>query len=123
MARSWFLVRNETRASVVAEAAELADGFVSRLRGLLGRQGLPPGHGLWIDPCNSVHTFFMRFAIDVAFLDSELRVVRVVPDLRPGRLTRVHWTASTCLELAAGAFAQSGTLAGDQLRFQARDLP
>ncbi len=119
----WFTVQNDTRQSELADKVELAASFGARLKGLLGRDGLPEGQGLWIDPCNSVHTFFMRFPIDVLFLDKSQRVVRVLIDLPARRMTRVHLAATTCLELRAGGTAKSGTRAGDQLRFIARDRP
>ena len=83
----WFTVQNDTRQSELADKVELAASFGARLKGLLGRDGLPEGQGLWIDPCNSVHTFFMRFPIDVLFLDKSQRVVRVLIDLPARRMT------------------------------------
>ncbi len=111
-----FSVRNETRSRQVADHVERAASFGARLLGLMGREALSEGHGLWIDPCNSVHTFFMKFAIDVLFLDRDHRVVRVVADIPPRRMTRVHWRAVSCVELRAGTAQRSGTVAGDQLR-------
>ena len=118
-----FRVENLARGTLVAASVELAETVLQRLRGLLGRQALPPGEGLWIDPCNSIHTVFMRFSIDVLFLDAKLRVVRVLSDLRPGRLTRVHLAAVSCLELTAGALEPTGTRPGDQLRLTALSRP
>jgi uncharacterized protein len=122
MAR-WFTVQNETRKAQVADKVELASSFRSRLKGLLGRSALPEGQGLWIAPCNSVHTFFMRFPIDVLFLDRGQKVVRVLPDLPARRMTRIHMRAVSCLELRAGAATKTGTSAGDQLRFADRPQP
>ena len=65
--------------------AEVARSFLARLKGLIGRRGLPPGQGLLILRCNAIHTFFMRFAIDVTFYDRENRVVKTVRDVRPWR--------------------------------------
>jgi uncharacterized membrane protein (UPF0127 family) len=65
---------------------EVADTLWTRTRGLLGRDGLADDHGLWIKPCNSVHTFFMRFAIDLVFLDRDLIVRRVYQGVKPNRL-------------------------------------
>ena len=65
--------------------AEVARSFWARVRGLIGRRGLPPGRGLLILRCNAIHTFFMRFAIDATFYDREDRVVKVVRDIRPWR--------------------------------------
>ena len=80
----------------------------ARMRGLLGRKGLPPGEGLLITPCNAIHTLGMRFAIDVRFYDRRGRLVRAVPNVRPGKWwVWGGWRAHCVLECAAGdpAFA------------------
>jgi uncharacterized protein len=92
----------------------VADSFVARLRGLLGRRGLDPDEGLLIRPAGSVHMFFMRFAIDVVFLDAELRVTKVVAGLRPWRMAGCRG-AKAALELPAGAAARGGIEVGDRL--------
>ena len=78
-----------------------ADSFGSRFRGLMGAAELPPGTGLLLPRTSSVHTHFMRFPIDVVFLDSELRIVSIVAALRPWRFARAKG-ADSVLELAAG---------------------
>jgi hypothetical protein len=108
-------VRNVTRGTVVAERAEEARSFGQRLVGLLGRASLPDDGGLWLEPCNSVHMAFMRFPIDVVFASAEGRVVAVVPNLAPWRVTRLYRGARVALELPVGAVARSGTAEGDHL--------
>lgn len=103
------------RTGVTIAEAEVAATSTSRRRGLLGRNGLDVGHGLLITPCGSVHTFFMRFPIDVVFLDRDRRVRKVVERLRPGRLAWGGWRAWQTLELAAGAIAAAGLRRGDRL--------
>ena len=105
----------ERSGALVADHIDRAETFWSRLVGLLGHARLEPGHGLWIAPCNSVHTFFMRFTIDVAFLDKQGRVVRTVACLKPWRATKIYPKAHATLELCAGALAQAGVVAGDRL--------
>jgi hypothetical protein len=105
----------ERTGAVLCERLERADTWRARLVGLLGRDGLPPGDGLLLDPCNSVHTFFMRFPIDVAFLDDSGVVVALNHRLQPWRATRVHLRARTTLELPAGALGAGGVLVGDRL--------
>lgn len=83
----------------------------------MGRRSLAPGHGLLISPSNGVHTFWMRFSIDVLFLDREHRVLSVYGNLRPFRVTSLNWKASTVLELPAGTIAATGTQVGDVLQF------
>jgi uncharacterized membrane protein (UPF0127 family) len=99
---------------VVCERCVVAESFLTRLRGLLGRSVLPRGEGLLIVPCGSVHTWFMRFPIDVVFLDRDLRVVGVAADVRPWRL-RWRKGGKRVLELAAGQAAARGIGVGDRL--------
>jgi len=112
-------VRNLTRNTLLANRAERAASFYSRFVGLMGRRELPFGDALWIDPCNSIHTFFMRIPIDVLLLDRDLRVVKAFHALVPWRMTLIYRKARTVLELPAGTLAASQTAEGDQLDFQA----
>jgi len=110
-------VRNESRDAVLAVAAGVADSSSTRRTGLLKHESLPEGEGLWIVPCEAVHTFWMKFAIDVLYLDRKRKVVKVRKDLAPWRISgclRAH----SVLELPAGTAAKTGTVAGDQLVFE-----
>ena len=78
---------------------------------------LQPGEGLWIFPTQAIHTFGMKFPIDVVFLDSKLRVKRIYHRMPPRRLTTFVWRAKSVLELPSGSVASSGTAVGDQLQF------
>ncbi len=104
---------NTTRGRVLAERTLRTTTALERLKGLLGREALPRGEGLLIAPCDSIHTFFMRFPIDVLFLDGGGKVVRAVPNLVPWRATRLYLGARSVLELWAGALAETGTSDGD----------
>ena len=84
---------------------EIARTSWARFVGLMGRASLAPGRGLWIEPCNSIHMFFMRFAIDVLFLDREGKVKRVLLRLRPWRVSPIVFGARTTVELPAGTLA------------------
>jgi uncharacterized protein len=97
----------------------VATSFASRFRGLMGSAQLPPGSGLLLPGTRSVHTHFMRFPIDVVFLDSELRIVSIVNTLRPWRLAAAK-TASAVLELASGECERLELVEGDALREGAR---
>jgi len=99
---------------VVCHRCEVADRPLPRLRGLLGRRGLGPGEGMLIRPAPSVHTFFMRFPIDVVFLDRSLTVVKVVHGLRAWRAAGGR-RAVAALELPAGTAVAAGIQAGDVL--------
>jgi uncharacterized membrane protein (UPF0127 family) len=80
----------------------VAQGAAERMRGLLGRDGLPVGELLLLDPCGSIHTFGMRFSIDTLFLDAQWRVVGVRRGLRPNRMAWGGWRARRTLEAASG---------------------
>ncbi|MEV6781881.1 DUF192 domain-containing protein [Streptomyces sp. NPDC051098] len=98
-----------------AVPVEIAATYGPRRRGLLGRDGIDGA--MLLTPCNSVHTFRMRFAIDVAYLDRKLRVVKV-RTMGPGRLGRPRLRARHVLEAAAGAMAEWGVVAGARLTIE-----
>lgn len=104
-----------TAGDVVCERCLVADTFRLRLRGLLGRDDLPPGEAVWIRPTNSIHMFFMRFAIDAVFLDRDDVIVKVVTGLEPGRMSSCRGARSV-LELAQGEVDRRGLLVGSRLR-------
>jgi len=87
---------------VLAERLEIARSSWARFMGLMGRAELPAGSGLLIEPCNSIHMFFMRFPIDVLFLDRERRVKRVLLSVKPWRISPVVFGARSVIELPAG---------------------
>lgn len=107
------LVNARTR-TVVADRLLTAFDSGSRRRGLLGRDGLPPSTALIIAPSNAVHTFFMRFPIDVAFVARDGRVIKVRSAVPPWRVT-ASWRGFTVIEFRAGTLADSNTIAGDSL--------
>lgn len=109
-------VSNQTRGNTVAGRVVVADTFRSRLLGLLARPPLQPGEGLLIRPCKSVHTWGMKYPIDVAFIDRDWRVVQAVHALVPWRGTSFFRRAEMALELPAGTLAATGLTAGDQLQ-------
>jgi uncharacterized membrane protein (UPF0127 family) len=100
--------------AVVCERCVLADRPLARMRGLLGRRELASEEGILLQPASSVHTWFMRFPIDVVFLDREMSVVRVVPRLAPWRLASRR-RAAAVLELAAGESERRGIEVGHRL--------
>lgn len=99
----------------VATHVRVADRFWLRLRGLLGRPRLGEDEGLLLRPCRAVHTWGMRYPIDVAFLDRGGMVLASYPSLAPSRHTRRHSNADCALELPAGALARSSVQVGDRL--------
>ena len=107
-------MRNQTRNTVLGEAVEVADTSEKRRVGLLKHARLDPGSGLWIVPCESVHTFFMKFPIDLVYLDKQRKVRKVRHAVPPWRLSACL-AAHSILELPAGTAEKSGTLRGDEL--------
>ena len=107
-------IRNTTRGTLIADHAEVAGSGAKRSKGLLGRKGLGPGEGLWIIPCEAVHTFFMQFAIDLIYLDRQHRVKKTrtaVPAWRMSACLSAH----SVLELPAGKIQETRTEEGDLL--------
>lgn len=109
-------VVNVTRSTVIATHLEVANSGKTRRRGLLGRNCLAPGEGLWIIPCESVHTFFMRFPIDLVYLGRGNRVRKVRSMVGAWRMSACL-TAHSVLELAAGTVDSTETQQGDMLEF------
>jgi uncharacterized membrane protein (UPF0127 family) len=112
-----FLVRNITRGVILADSADIADTSEKRRTGLLKHMELKQGQGLWIIPCESVHSFFMKFTIDVLYLDREKKVRGMRPKMKPWRLSACL-PAHSVLELPAGTIEQTGTQRGDQLSLE-----
>ncbi len=108
-------VINRTRGTTLAREAEAARTWWTRGKGLLGRKGLPADGGLIIEPCSSIHTWFMSFPIDVAFVAADGRVVRTAHALRPWRFGPLARKVRYVVELPAGVLAQSGTVEDDYL--------
>ncbi len=109
-------VTSVTRANgdVVCEHCLVADAPLARMRGLLGRTDLPRGEGILLKPAGSIHTYFMRFAIDVVFLDRDLRVVKVEEHVRPWNAVR-RKGAKAVLELRSGEAVRRRISVGDEL--------
>lgn len=111
-------VSNLTRQTVLATCMEVADNGEKRRKGLLGQQRLRPGSGLWIIPCEAVHTFGMQFSIDLVYLDRMNRIKKLRSDVGPWRLSACL-SARSVLELPAGTIRATQTKLGDRLEFAA----
>jgi uncharacterized membrane protein (UPF0127 family) len=113
-------VTDDAHERVVCERCVVADKTHVRMRGLLGRDELPPGEGLLLTPAPSVHTCFVRFPIDVVFLDARMRVVSVAPEMGPWKFAGRRGTRAV-LELAAGEAELRGIREGVVLKLAEGD--
>jgi uncharacterized membrane protein (UPF0127 family) len=109
------IARNLNTGAVVADRVAVADTHATRAVGLLSRDGLDPGEGLWIVPSRGVHTFWMRFAIDVIALDDRGVIIDRVADMRPWRIRLPRRGTAGVLELRAGTLDESGTRVGHRI--------
>jgi len=106
---------NLTQKKTLASGLSVADTILSSLIGLLGKPNLPPGEGLWLVPCQSIHTMWMRFPIDVIFLDSAKTVVHLIENMKPFRISKHVSSARSVIELPATTITSTQTQLGDQI--------
>lgn len=111
---------NLTRQTFLATQLRVADNHRQRLVGLIGtsKSAFQGGAGLWINPCHGVHTMFMRYPIDVVYLDGDHRVIRIEDAVRPWRMTPMIIESATVIELPAHTAWDTGTIVGDQLEIK-----
>jgi len=110
--RAW----NETRQRPLAERVQIAHSLWSRTRGLLGTRELPAGEGLLLEPCSSIHSFWMRYAFDALFLNRDGEIVHAISRMRPYRVSRPVFSAHSVLELPAGTIEATASRRGDRVR-------
>lgn len=91
-------------------------GWFFRMKGLLGRRELAEGEGIWLNPCNSIHMFFMQFPIDAVFLDQENRIVKIFHNIQPWQATPILWNTRSVLEMPAGTAGKWNLAKGELLR-------
>ncbi len=108
---------NRTRGIVVADTVEIAGTWLKRLQGLLFKDRLPEKHCLILNPCNSVHTCFMRFNIDVLFIGNAGEVVYLLENMPSFRFSPIIRKARFVLELPAHTISSTGTSLGDRMSF------
>lgn len=106
---------NQTRNTVLAEKAILADTIVSGMVGLLKHRSLPQGEGMLITPAHSIHMFFMKFAIDAIFINRKNMVVGLVRNIKPFQMSPYFWRACAVIELPSGTIEQTKTQLDDQI--------
>lgn len=106
-----------SQGRVLADRADIADTSAKRRTGLLKHTKLDPGEGLWIAPTEGIHTFGMKFPIDVVFLNRAKKILKIRPNMVRGRIA-ISLRAHSVLELPAGTLEATGTAKGDQLQFE-----
>jgi len=113
-----YVVENVTRGLTIATRVAVAGTSAGRRRGLLGISDLESDSGLWIAPCEAVHTFGMKMPLDTVFLDAQFQVRKLSSNLKPWRIS-VCLSARSVLELRAGTILRTGMQPGDRLLFRA----
>ena len=114
-------LHNLDTGAQVAGRVRLCRTAAQRLRGLLGVRSLAPDQAVWIEPCDSIHTFFMQMSIDVAFLDRDCRVVRLIPAMSPWRICLPVRRAVGVIEGPVGMIARGGMHRGTRLEIRGAD--
>jgi uncharacterized membrane protein (UPF0127 family) len=117
--REW-IVRNATRDTILVERMTVADSMLTRMRGLLGTTTLPSGEALLLRPARQVHSFFMRYALDLVFIDREGQVLLAIANFARNRLSPLVRAADAILEMPAGTLAEHPTALGDRLVYEPR---
>jgi len=115
------IARNVDTGAVVASMVAVADTRATRAVGLLNRTGLEPGEGLWIVPSRGVHTWWMRFPIDILALDDRGIVIDSVANLKPWRIRLPRRGTAGVLELPVGTLSQSRTAVGHRITFESEE--
>lgn len=96
------MLKNKTTGKTISKNIKICNTFMTRLVGLMGRKSLDGDEGIYLDPCNQIHMFFMKFAIDVVFVDRDLRVVHITGAIKPWRISGYYSKARAAFELPAG---------------------
>ena len=109
------MIINKTRHETIANVVFFADNSFKRMKGLLGTKGLKASEAMLINPCNAIHTFFMKFPIDVLFVNKDNKVVKVITNMPSFRLSPICFTSQFVVELPVGTIQATHTVAGDQL--------
>lgn len=120
MSQQTYRLRNATRGGVIAERIERANSMWARAVGLIGRRALSPGEGVWLVPCNGIHTFGMRFPLDVLILDRDGCVLRLRRNLLPNRLVLPARGGYSVVELPAGTLDPACIQSGDRMELLIR---
>jgi hypothetical protein len=106
---------HQNSGQVVCPEIKLATSILQRFFGLMGKPALPTGQGLWLEPCDSIHSCFMRFCFDAIFLSKEGEIVHLIQGMRPWRMSPILFKSNVVVELPQGSIEQAGLKIGDKL--------
>lgn len=108
---------NESKQAIILEKLTIADSFFKRLIGLLGKKEISADEGIFINPCKSIHTFFMKFPIDVVFLDKSQKVIFIQECIQPNKVTPFIKKSKTVIEMKGNKIKKDGIISmGDYLK-------
>jgi hypothetical protein len=111
-------ILNQTKNILLANSVILANTPLRRMKGLLGRKEFKQNEAIILQPCNSIHTFFMRFPIDVIFVDKDNKIVKTISQLVPFRLSGIYFNAVMAIELPVGTIQASGSSESDKIALE-----
>jgi len=106
-------IYNSSQNNLIADSVKVAENFFTRSIGLLSRKSISNNEALIIKPCGSIHTFFMRFDIDVLFVNKKNEIIALYENVKPFRILPIHLTSSYVIELAAGSISDKNISKGD----------
>lgn len=110
-----FSSSSDSGAELLLDQLDIAETFWSRAKGLLGRKSLHVNEALWIKPCNNIHTFFMKFAIDCIFVDNKMEIKNLVQNIGSFKFVGPYWKSYSVIETRSGFVELKKLKIGDQL--------
>lgn len=112
-----YLIKNITKDQIILDEVDFAQNFYTRLKGLLGKKDIKSRCGLIIKPCNSIHTIGMKFTIDVAFISNDNRVIHIINQMSPGKISPIIKNSSYCIETKGGQLDDLTLSIGDEIEY------
>ncbi|HEY9059161.1 MAG TPA: DUF192 domain-containing protein [Pseudobacteroides sp.] len=109
---------NKSKGTIISSNLAVADSFIKRFSGLMAKRELPSGSGLLLTKCNSIHMCFMKFSLDIIFIDDSMKVVHLIKAIPPWRVSGIVRSAKSTIELPVGTIDVSSTEIGDLLDFE-----
>lgn len=111
------ILKNITKKNIIAENGNITSNFYDRFKGLLGKKEIKNDEALIIKPCNSIHMFFMKFSIDVIFIDKNDRVCEMIKNIKPWKVSKIIKEAKYVIELKSGKIEEHNIEIGDLISY------